>query len=214
MAVDVKSEPSPDLRANRISRTEAAVVAAARDLFLSQGYVATTLAQVAEQAGVATRTVFVRFGTKAALFRRVIDRALDGEHEPAPVAQRPRMQEAMTAAALPDRIDAFVDVAAGIWQRAGGLFEVAAQAEGLEPEIAQAFRAGRRATANLATAFWRRAAADGLLPDQADVKLLGVTTDVLTSADTIVHLRRTRTWSPRDYRRWLTFCLRSLGSLD
>ena len=68
----------------------------------------------------------MRFGTKAALFRCVVDRALVGDSEPVDVADRPRTQEAMTAKTLGQRIDALVDVSTGIAKRAGRLFEVAA----------------------------------------------------------------------------------------
>jgi hypothetical protein len=57
-------------------------------------------------------------------------------------------------------------------------------------------QAGRRATAGLAAAFWRRAAADDLLREHADRKLLAITTDVLICADTMVHLRRTHPAEP------------------
>src|SRR5215216_3639997 len=74
--------PGQDLRAARVARTEAQLIAAATELFLERGYVATTLVQIALHAGIAPRTVYLRFGTKAALFRRVVDRALVGDAEP------------------------------------------------------------------------------------------------------------------------------------
>ena len=164
---DVKTDtaaptPGQDLRAARVARTEAQLIAAATELFLERGYVATTLVQIALHAGIAPRTVYLRFGTKAALFRRVVDRALVGDAEPIAVLDRPGTQMAMTAKTLPQRIEALVEVAAGIVERAGALFEVAAQAEGVEPEVAEAAQAGRRATAELCATFWschrRRAA--------------------------------------------------------
>jgi AcrR family transcriptional regulator len=188
------------LSAQRVARTETELIAAAHDLFLAQGYVATTLAQIAERAGLAARTVYVRFGTKAALFRRVVDQALVGDEEPVDVAHRPRTVEAMSAGTLTDRIDAFADVCVGVAERAGGLFEVAAQAEAVEPEVAEAAKAGRDATAELCAEFWRRAAADDLLPDGADAAALAVVTDLLVCADTVVHLRRVHRWSAPAHR--------------
>ncbi len=206
----VNTEPGLDRQAARIARTEQAILDAAGQLFLAQGYVSTTLAQVAEHAGVATRTVFVRFGSKVALFRRVVDRALAGDDASIDVAHRPRTQDAMEAPTLGERIEALVDLTVGIVERAGALFEVAAQAEGLEPELADAWQAGRHATADLAATFVKRAAGDRLLPTHVDAKLLAVTTDLLICADTMVHLRRTRRWSARHYRRWLSANLHAL----
>jgi AcrR family transcriptional regulator len=212
MRDDVKSDRTArGLGALRVARTEAVLMDAAHDLFLEQGYVATTLTQVAERAGLAPRTVYVRFGTKAALFRRVVDRALVGDTEPIDVAHRPRTIEAMTAGSLDARIEAFADVCVGVADRAGPLFEVAAQAEAVEPEVAEASGAGRRATADLCSEFWRHASADGLLRDDADPVALAVVTDLLVCADTTVHLRRTRGWSAAAHRALVIDTLTTLA---
>jgi AcrR family transcriptional regulator len=183
-----------------VARTEAELVDAARALFLEHGYMATTLTQIADRAGVAARTVYVRFGTKAALFKRVVDQALVGDAEPIDVAHRPRTQDAMTADTLHERIEALGDVAIGIAERAGALFEVAAQAEGIEPQLANAFQAGRLETKELSQSFWERAATDGLLNDGLDTAQLAMVTDILVCADTVVHLRRAKAWSAIAYR--------------
>jgi AcrR family transcriptional regulator len=203
--------PGQDLRAARVARTEAQLIAAATELFLERGYVATTLVQIALHAGIAPRTVYLRFGTKAALFRRVLDRALVGDAEPIAVADRPGTQIAMTAKTLHQRIEALVEVSAGIVERAGALFEVAAQAEGIEPEVAEAAQAGRRATAELCATFWARATADGLLDRGTDTEALAVATDVLICADTVVHLRRTRGWTGPEHRALITQTLAALA---
>jgi AcrR family transcriptional regulator len=211
MAREVKTGSVRGLQAARVARTEEAILDAAQDLFVDQGYVPTTLAQIANRAGVATRTVFVRFGSKVALFRRVIDRALAGDDQPIDLASRPPAQQAMTAPTLPQRLDALVELTVGIMDRTAALFDVAAQAEGLEPELAAAWQAGRRATADLARTFWTRAATDGLLPRNGDRELLAISTDVLICADTMVHLRRTRQWTAQDHRRWLRTSLHALA---
>ncbi|MFL6061900.1 MAG: TetR/AcrR family transcriptional regulator [Marmoricola sp.] len=213
MSSDVNPLPvRPDLRAARTARTEAAIVTAARSLFLEHGYVATTLADIALAAGVAARTVYVRFGTKAALFRRVIDEALVGDAEPVDVASRPRAQDAMSAPSLAERIDAFVEVSAGIHERVAALFAVAAQAEVVEPEIAEAATAGRDATLVMARTFWESARADGLVRAGVDLERLAITTDVLICADTTVHLGRVHAWTTARHASWLRESLSALAS--
>ena len=57
----------------RVSREKRdAIIAAATDLFLERGYDRTSLAKVAETAGVSTATLFKRFSTKAQLFNAII----------------------------------------------------------------------------------------------------------------------------------------------
>jgi AcrR family transcriptional regulator len=76
------------LRQAQTALTEERIVAAATELFLADGYVATTLEAVARRARVAARTVYVRFGSKAALFKRVVDVAIVGDTEPVDVLGR------------------------------------------------------------------------------------------------------------------------------
>lgn len=55
-------------------RSEDAILAAARTLFLAAGYDGVNLDQVAETAGVSRQTVYNRFGGKEALFRAMVRR--------------------------------------------------------------------------------------------------------------------------------------------
>ena len=56
----------------RVVRSRAAVVDAARTLFLRQGYAGTTMEQIAAAARLTKRTVYNNYGDKDALFRQVV----------------------------------------------------------------------------------------------------------------------------------------------
>ena len=56
----------------RVVRTRAAVVDAARTLFLRQGYAGTTMEQIAAAARLTKRTVYNNYGDKDALFRQIV----------------------------------------------------------------------------------------------------------------------------------------------
>lgn len=75
-------------RRERAERNRRAIVAAAGELFEQRGYRRTTMADVAELAGVSTETVYKAFGTKTALVKAVFDRVIAGDDEPVPIAQR------------------------------------------------------------------------------------------------------------------------------
>ena len=96
----------PPLRQAQIAHTEQRIIAAATELFLADGYVATTLEAVAKRARVGARTVYVRFGTKAALFKRVVDVAIVGDTQPVDVLGRDWMQAALTAPTAAERVAA------------------------------------------------------------------------------------------------------------
>ena len=65
-------------RQDGAQRRRAAIVESAGRLFLRGGYVGTTIAKIAEDAGVSEETVYKAFGNKIALVRAIRDRALAG----------------------------------------------------------------------------------------------------------------------------------------
>lgn len=58
--------------ADELERRKLKVMDVATDMFVSRGYAATTLLDIAKKAGVATRTLYQHFGDKEAIFREVI----------------------------------------------------------------------------------------------------------------------------------------------
>ncbi len=157
----------PSLRQVQIAQTEQRILAAATELFLADGYVATTLEAVAKRAQVGARTVYLRFGTKAALFKRVVDVAIVGDSEPVDVLGRDWMQAAMTAPTAAERIAASAAAGRQIMERTGALFAVAQQAAAVEPLIAEQWQQGREQTRYAHAVFWTRMADDGLLDTRA-----------------------------------------------
>jgi AcrR family transcriptional regulator len=97
---DVKRSYDSSGRRAQARARRLAVVLAARDLFERNGFRATTVAAVAERAGVSAEGVYKGFGSKAALAKAVFDLAVAGDDEPVPVAERPAV------AALRDEPDA------------------------------------------------------------------------------------------------------------
>lgn len=90
------SDPVRLSRRGRAKATRRRIVKAAYRLFCEQGYVGTTMAQIAEAAGVAVQSVYFTFHTKAALLSRAYDLAVMGEAEPQ-IPQEQAWYVAMTA---------------------------------------------------------------------------------------------------------------------
>jgi AcrR family transcriptional regulator len=80
------------LRAEQAQQTQRRVIDAAHRLLRDQGYASTTMAGVAEAAGVSVQTVYKGFGTKPALVKRVYDVLLVGDDAPIPLAERPEVR--------------------------------------------------------------------------------------------------------------------------
>ena len=69
--------------------TRGRVVEAARELFLSRGYVATTMADIARDAGVALQSVYTAGQSKADLLHLVTDLAVAGDDQEVMLVDRP-----------------------------------------------------------------------------------------------------------------------------
>lgn len=206
-----KVNADPGTRQRQIERTERHIVDAATRLFLDRGYTATTLADVAEEAGVGARTVYVRFGSKAGLFKRVVDVAVAGDTEPLDVMARPDAQTALSAPGLGERIAAMAAGARAIMERTGGLFAVARQAAAVEPLIEEYWQQGREGTRQAHNAVWRKAERDGLLHPDADVEHIVDTASVLGAAETYLLITRMLGWSLEIYEAWLREMFTSLA---
>jgi AcrR family transcriptional regulator len=91
--------------------TRSRVVDAARRLFLARGYAATTVADIATEAGVAVQSVYKAGTSKAALLQLAMDATVAGDDEEVPLLDRdpfravidepdPERQVAMIAALI------------------------------------------------------------------------------------------------------------------
>lgn len=76
-------------RALQSEQTRADIVAAATALFAGRGWRNTTVAGIAQAAGVAIDTVYASFGSKGALLAAAKDAAKDGDAEQVPMFDRP-----------------------------------------------------------------------------------------------------------------------------
>jgi AcrR family transcriptional regulator len=209
----VKKNVKPSgLRAARVRENEERIVRAAHELFARDGYQATTLTAVADAAGVAHRTIYVRFGTKAALLKRVIDVALVGDLAPIDVVSREWYSTATTAPTLEERIAALAKGSARLMASAADVIAVAREAEPTEPLLAAAAHAGRLATRDAIRTFWTRARDDGLLPPGCDLAWLADTTGVLAHAETYLLMRETLRMTPGGYEKWLAATWRRVAA--
>jgi AcrR family transcriptional regulator len=112
-------------------------VKAAFKLFCERGYAGTTMANIAEAAGVAVQTVYFTFHTKAAVLSRAYDFAVMGEEEGHLPWEQPWYRE---MAAEPDVVEALGRLVAGvgdITRRLTPLYVVASGSAASDPEVAE-----------------------------------------------------------------------------
>ncbi|WP_378733807.1 helix-turn-helix domain-containing protein [Nocardia brasiliensis] len=127
------------VRAAKTTANRAKMLAAARELFTSRGYTATTMKAIAEEAGMAVQTLYFTFATKRAILSELLDVEIAGDTEPVATLDRPWFAEAV-AAAPAEQIRQQVAAAATIFARASPLLEVIRSAAATDPELAELWR--------------------------------------------------------------------------
>jgi AcrR family transcriptional regulator len=138
---------SPSRRTVQALETKHLIVDAARRLFTTKGYGATSVAEVAEEAGVAVPTVYASIGTKATLLRLLLDK-IDEEAGIGELAA-----ELATTKQARRVVELEVRITRQLAERCGDIIAALQSAAGVEPEMAATFaegmarhRAGAQAT--------------------------------------------------------------------
>jgi len=195
-------------RREQALRTRADVLAAARRLFVQRGWAATGVRDIAKEAGVSVKTVYDTFGSKADLFKTVVDVAVVGDDEPVPMMEREEFA-AIAAGDLEERAAAGARLAADVNRRTVDLkhvWRVAADADAGLAERLEQGTAQQRYTARSALALM---AGGDLDPDDAD-GLWAVSSDEVYRL-LVGHAG----WTHERYESWLArVCTRLLDRGD
>ena len=154
------------------------IVQTATRLFLNRGYNATSIVQIAAEAGVAVQTIYNSVGSKRDLLSRVLDHAAAGERAPVPVPEF--MREHAERESDPRRIvEQLVEFWGGALPRTAPVFRVIREAAAVDPDAAaleRARAAERLRNYETAGALLRRRGAlrDGLSVEQAAATMFAV----------------------------------------
>lgn len=140
-------------REQQTQQTRRAVVRAATELFVAQGWAATGMREVASAAGVALETVYAHFSSKRGLLRAVIDTVAAGDDAPVPLARRPEFL-AMGRGARAARIDAAARLVTEVQVRTAAVAKLLRSAAPADEAIAEMLSATReRQRQDVATAL-------------------------------------------------------------
>ncbi|MGA4996061.1 TetR/AcrR family transcriptional regulator [Nonomuraea bangladeshensis] len=199
----------PDKRAERSRRTREKVVEAARELFVAQGYGATSLQEVADRAGVAVQTVYFVFRNKRTLFKDVVDTSIAGDTEPVATMDREWFRAACAEPTAAGQLRAHVRGTCEILGRVAPIMPLIASAAATDPEIAAQWPDGPdpRYTVQYAAAEALVGKPDvrpGLSVEMAADLLFG-----LLSPELYLIFVRDRSWSADTWEEWARTTLTS-----
>jgi AcrR family transcriptional regulator len=192
----------PDKRAERSRRTREKVVEAARELFVTQGYGATSLQEVADRAGVAVQTIYFVFHNKRTLFKDVVDASIAGDTEPVATMDREWFRAACAEPTAAGQLRAHVRGTREILGRVAPIMSLIAAAAATDPEIAAQWPDGPdpRYTVHYAAAealVGKPDARPGISVEMAADLLFG-----LLSPELYLIFVRDRGWSPDLWEEW------------
>jgi AcrR family transcriptional regulator len=127
---------APTGKTARGMATRQRIVEAATRLFVADGYLSTTITAIARAAGTGAQTVYLAFGSKAAILKTAIDVAVAGSYEDIPASRRPEADAARSAPDAPSMLDIFLEVGLSSTERAGPMYQVC-RAASADPEVAK-----------------------------------------------------------------------------
>ncbi len=205
--------PNLGRRARKALATRNRVLDAAEALFLRNGYAATTIPTIAEQADVAVQTVYAVFGNKRSILNELLAARVVGDDDavtpqfPARVRDREEWQAIEREPDPHRQLALLAAFATQIGTRISGLYQVLGGAAGSDAEIADLYRNQQQARykdqRRLARSLARKGALrQGLTETTA--------TDIMwTIANPNTHhaLIGERQWTPAQYQAWLSHTL-------
>jgi len=124
-------------RAEQTAQTGRDILAAAGALFRQRGYAGTSMPAIANDAGVAIETIYRAFGSKAGLFKAVVEAAVAGGAARADVAveDRPAIRALIEETDPRRQIELYVATQPGIHRRSGPLLRALLGASASDPEM-------------------------------------------------------------------------------
>ncbi len=199
--MSVKRAYKSTKRAAQALATRRAILDAAAELFVEQGYATTTIQAISESAGVAVQTVYAVFGSKREIVRELLETAVTGHDDSTSINER---DEALAIGAEPDpRKRAAMDAAysRAATQRVAPMYRVAREAAASDAEVATVLKAvGAARRKEMVAAAKLLAGPNGRL---GNAEQAAATLYVLYSPDVADMLMGDYGWSAAKYEKWL-----------
>ena len=181
--------------------TRQRVVEAARNLFLARGYVATTMGDIAQEAGVALQSVYNVGQSKADLLHLVTDLAVSGDEQEVMLLDRPDFAAISVESSAERQVQMIAALIAATMERLAPVWVAYREAAAVDA----------RAAANLIAAHRRRhdtfAGMIRMLPEERlrePPDESTATAWAIGSIDVFLLLRSVLEWDPARYSEWLS----------
>jgi AcrR family transcriptional regulator len=205
MATDAKRRPSYDGK-GRQARTRlarAAVVEAARALFLERGYAGTTIETISDLSDVPPATVYRLFSSKPGILKALLDVSIAGHDQAVALQDRPHVRALLADRDPRNQLSGFAGITRGIMSRAEPVHRILVSAAGSDPDaaalLAEQTRQRRQGQARIARSLARAGALRPKMRERDAADII----HALMSPEVYRLLVSDRGWPPERYEQWL-----------
>lgn len=188
----------------RTRRTRAAVIEAARTLFLERGYAGTTIDAISESSDTPQATVYRLFSSKLGILKAVLDVSIAGDDEPQTMLDRPGVRALLSEQDPKVQLAGFVDMLCDLMARTAPVHRILADAARSDGEagllLAEVARQRHEGQQRIAHTLARSGALRPGLHERAAADII----HALASPEVYGLLVLDRDWTTERYRKWLT----------
>jgi AcrR family transcriptional regulator len=191
-------------RQARTRLARAAVVNAARTLFVERGYAVTTMEAISERSDVPPATVYRLFSSKLGILRALIDASVAGNEEAVPLAEQPAARSLLADPDPARQLAGFAAICREVNERTEPLYRILVGAAASDPDAA-ALLADRTRHRRAGQELIARSLARGgaLRPTVREADAADIV-HALMSPEVYQLLVADRGWPPKRYEQWLT----------
>jgi AcrR family transcriptional regulator len=205
VATSEQGERPPARRGQARTRlARAAVIDAARTLFLERGYGTTTIEAISDLSDVPPATVYRLFSSKRGILKAILDVSIVGDAEAVPMADRPQVRALFDDPDPASRLAGLVAVTCDVNSRTAPIYRILADAANSDPDAAALLedqnRQRQAGQGRIARSLARAGALRPGLRERDAVDLIYA----LMSPEVYRLLVLDRGWPPDRYQRWLT----------
>ena len=187
----------------RTRRTRAAVVEAARTLFLERGYGATTIEAIGESSDTPQATVYRLFSSKVGILKALLDVSIAGDDEGVAILNRPDVRSLLSEQDPRSQLAGFAAMLRDLMGRSAPVHRILADAARSDPEaaslLAEVARQRHEGQRRIARSLARSGALRPGLRERDAADLV----HALASPEVYGLLVLDRGWSGERYETWL-----------
>jgi TetR/AcrR family transcriptional regulator, regulator of autoinduction and epiphytic fitness len=188
----------------RTRLARAAVVDAARTLFLERGYGATTIDAISALSDVPPATVYRLFSSKRGILKALLDVAIVGDDEAVPLPDRPHVRSLLADPDPKKQLAGFAGIVVQVNSRTAPIYRILVSAAASDPDAAALLDELTRQRQQGQGLIARSLARAGALRPKLRERDAADVIHALMSPEVYGLLVIDRGWSSERYERWLT----------